>query len=164
VAPESDPDKATGAYTERPGLEEVLKHLRKGDTLVVWKLDRLGRSLRHLIETVGKLQERKVGFKSLQENIDTTTPGGKLVFPVFPALAEFERDLIRERPKAGLDAARVRGRKGGRPWKLNRKKRAQARTLHRDKKNTIAEICKTLHIGRTTLYRYLAEGKMERSR
>jgi DNA invertase Pin-like site-specific DNA recombinase len=153
-------DKVTGARDDRPGLEEVLAHLRRGDTLVVWKLDRLGRSLRHLIDTVGKLEERKVGLKSLQDNIDTTTPGGKLMFHLFGALAEFERDLIRERTQAGLNAARARGRKGGRPWKLDRKKRAQARTLHRDKNNTIDEICKTLHIGRTTLYRYLAEEQL----
>ena len=144
---------------QRPGLDQALAHLRKGDTLVVWKLDRLGRSIRHLIETVGQLQERKVGFRSLQESIDTTTSGGKLVFHVFAALAEFERDIIRERTRAGLEAARARGKKGGRPRKLDAKKKSQALTLHDDKTNTIADICRTLRIGRTTLYRYLAEGR-----
>jgi len=150
-------DTATGARSERPGLDLALPHLRKGDTLVVWKLDRLGRSIRHLIDSVGQLQERKVGFRSLQESIDTTTSGGKLVFHVFAALAEFERDLIRERTRAGLEAARARGKKGGRPPKLDQKKRAQALTLHKDKSNTISDICRTLRIGRSTLYRYLAQ-------
>lgn len=150
-------DTTSGARSERPGLDQTLEHLRRGDTLVVWKLDRLGRSIRHLIETVGQLQERKVGFRSLQESIDTTTSGGKLVFHVFAALAEFERDLIRERTRAGLDAARARGKKGGRPSKLDQKKRAQALTLHKDKTNTINDICRTLRIGRSTLYRYLAQ-------
>jgi DNA invertase Pin-like site-specific DNA recombinase len=152
-------DKAGGARAARPGLDQALAHLRKGDTLVVWKLDRLGRSIRHLIETVGQLQERKVGFRSLQESIDTTTSGGKLVFHVFAALAEFERDIIRERTRAGLEAARARGKRGGRPRKLDAKKKSQALTLHDDKTNTIADICRTLRIGRTTLYRYLAEGR-----
>jgi DNA invertase Pin-like site-specific DNA recombinase len=106
---------------------------------------------------VGQLQERKVGFRSLQESIDTTTSGGKLVFHVFAALAEFERDLIRERTRAGLDAARARGKKGGRSPKLDQKKRAQARALHKEKSNTISDICRTLRIGRSTLYRYLAQ-------
>jgi DNA invertase Pin-like site-specific DNA recombinase len=150
-------DTTSGARSERPGLGQTLQHLRRGDTLVVWKLDRLGRSIRHLIDTVGQLQERKVGFRSLQESIDTTTSGRKLVFHVFAALAEFERDLIRERIRAGLDAARARGKKGGRPPKLDQKKRAQSLTLHKDKSNTINAICRTLRIGRSTLYRYLAQ-------
>ena len=108
-------ETASGARTDRPTLEQVLDQLRPGDTLVAWKLDRLGRSLRHLVDTVTSLAERGVGFRSLQEAIDTTTPGGKLVFHVFAALAEFERDLIRERTAAGLAAARARGRHGGRP-------------------------------------------------
>ena len=108
-------ETASGARTDRPTLEQVLDQLRPGDTLVVWKLDRLGRSLRHLVDTVTGLAERGIGFRSLQEAIDTTTPGGKLVFHVFAALAEFERDLIRERTNAGLAAARARGRHGGRP-------------------------------------------------
>src|SRR5512147_2274492 len=108
-------DTASGAKAERIGLNEAMSHLREGDILVVWRLDRLGRSLKHLIETITGLNDRKIGFKSITENIDTTTSGGKLVFHVFGALAEFERDLIRERTQAGLAAARVRGRLGGRP-------------------------------------------------
>src|SRR3982750_2556977 len=107
-------DKVSGTKARRPGLEQALSHLRPGDTLVVWRLDRLGRSLRHLIDTVTDLQERGIGFKSLTESIDTTTSGGKLVFHIFGALAEFEREIIRERTKAGLTAARSRGRSGGR--------------------------------------------------
>jgi len=112
-------DIASGAKTARPGLFEALSHLRSGDTLVVWKLDRLGRSLAHLIQTVKELSDKKIGFKSLQENIDTTTSGGQLIFHIFGALAEFERELIRERTQAGLKAARVRGRLGGRPPTLS---------------------------------------------
>src|SRR3712207_2501380 len=106
-------DTVSGTKAERKGLTEALSHLRAGDTLVVWRLDRLGRSLRHLIDTITELAERGVGFKSLQENIDTTTSGGKLVFHIFGALAEFEREIIRERTRAGLTAARSRGRAGG---------------------------------------------------
>src|SRR5262245_59819689 len=108
-------DTASGVDSERPGLVKTISYLRPGDTLVVWRLDRLGRSLKHLIETIGDLQERGIGFRSIQENIDTTTSGGKLIFHVFGALAEFERDIIRERTKAGLAAARARGKQGGRP-------------------------------------------------
>src|SRR5215207_4970261 len=111
-------ETASGAKADRPVLDEVLTYLRNGDTLVVWRLDRLGRSLQHLIETVAALAERGIGFKSLTEQIDTPPPGGKLIFHVFGALAEFERDLIRERTQAGLAAARARGRLGGRPQKL----------------------------------------------
>jgi len=151
-------DTASGAKAARPGLDQALSFARPGDTLVVWKLDRLGRSLRHLIDTIHALSERGVGFKSLQESIDTTTSGGKLVFHVFGALAEFERDLIRERTNAGLKAARARGRKGGRPKALNERQRQQARTLIKDTSHSIADICKTLKISRSTLYRY-ASGK-----
>jgi len=147
-------DTAGGANPERRGLEEALEYLREGDTLVVWRLDRLGRSLKHLIETITKLQERNIGFKSLTENIDTTTSGGKLIFHIFGALAEFERDIIRERTKAGLQAARARGRLGGRPKALNEKK-AAAQQLYDDKRHTIADICKTLNVSRATLYRYI---------
>src|SRR5205807_3105608 len=108
-------DKTGGTKAERPGLERALADLQAGDRLVVWKLDRLGRLLRHLIETVTNLRDRGVGFQSVREAIDTTTSGGKLIFHVFGALAEFERDIIRERTLAGLAAARARGRKGGRP-------------------------------------------------
>ena len=108
-------DTASGAQAERKGLEEALEFLREGDTLVVWRLDRLGRSLKHLIETITNLNKRKIGFQSLTESIDTTTSNGRLIFNIFASLAEFERDLIRERTKAGLAAARARGRVGGRP-------------------------------------------------
>ena len=153
-------DVASGAKAARPNLEQALSHAREGDTLVVWKLDRLGRSLRHLIDTVQALSARGVGFRSLQESIDTTTPGGKLVFHVFGALAEFERDLIRERTNAGLASARARGRKGGRPRALSEKKRQQARTLIKDTTLNIGEICKTLGVSRSTLYRSVS-GKGE---
>src|SRR6202035_2931827 len=112
-------DTISGATTERQGLDAALSYVREGDTLVVWRLDRLGRSLKHLIETITKLNNRKIGFKSIQENIDTTTIGGKLVFHIFGALAEFERDIIKERTQAGLLAARARGRIGGRPKALD---------------------------------------------
>jgi DNA invertase Pin-like site-specific DNA recombinase len=151
-------DTASGAKADRPGLEEALSHIRSGDTLVVWKLDRLGRSLPHLIETITRLQERGIGFKSLTEQIDTTTSGGKLIFHVFGALAEFEREVIRERTQAGLIAARARGRHGGHPRAAalnDAKKVAMAQALYNDKKNSIADICKTLRISRSTLYRYI---------
>jgi DNA invertase Pin-like site-specific DNA recombinase len=185
-------DTASGAKAERTGLNEALEYVREGDTLVLWRLDRLGRSLKHLIETITELIEfrisngyesfsrklifealssicgisiiyekvnnnRKIGFKSIQENIDTTTSGGKLVFHIFGALAEFERDIIRERTQAGLQAARARGRKGGRPKSLTDKKTAMAQALYNDKNNTVDEICKTLNISRATLYRYIIE-------
>jgi DNA invertase Pin-like site-specific DNA recombinase len=151
-------DTASGAKAERIGLEEALEYVREGDTLVVWRLDRLGRSLKHLIETISQLDTRKIGFKSLTENIDTTTSGGKLIFHIFGALAEFERNLIRERTNAGLQAARARGRLGGRPKAkaLNTpKKITLAQSLYNDKNNTIDDICKTLNISRATLYRYI---------
>ncbi len=151
-------DTASGAKAARPGLDDALSHARGGDTLVVWKLDRLGRSLRHLIDTIQALSDRGIGFKSLQESIDTTTPGGKLVFHVFGALAEFERDLIKERTNAGLNAARARGRRGGRPKALTERQCQQAVTLLKDPTNSVADICKTLKISRSTLYR-CASGK-----
>ncbi len=149
-------DTISGAKTERPGLSKSLEHVRSGDMLLVWRLDRLGRSLSHLIELIQTLESRGVGFKSLTEQIDTTTSGGKLIFHIFGALAEFERNLIRERTMAGLAAARARGRKGGRPKKPNTDtKIVMARQLHVDPKNSIADICKTLGVSRATLYRYL---------
>jgi DNA invertase Pin-like site-specific DNA recombinase len=150
-------DTVSGSVTERPGLTQALSHLRPGDTLVVWRLDRLGRSLAHLIDTIRDLQERGVGFRSLQEQIDTTTSGGKLIFHVFGALAEFERDLIRERTHAGLAAARARGRLFGRPKVLSPQEVKQLRTLAKDDRNTVREICQTLRISRATYYRYLPE-------
>src|SRR5215472_3319623 len=113
-------DTTSGAKAERPGLQEAMNHLRAGDTLVVWRLDRLSRTLKHLISTISDLSDHDIAFKSLQENIDTTTSGGKLIFHVFGALAEFEREVIRERTNAGLQAARARGRFGGRPSILAR--------------------------------------------
>ena len=154
-------DTISGAKTDRPGLEQALAYVRPGDTLVVWRLDRLGRSLKHLIETITALHDRGIGFKSITENIDTTTSGGKLVFHIFGALAEFERDIIRERTQAGLQAARARGKKGGRPKVLKDKKVAIAQALYNDKKNSVAEICKTLNISRSTLYRYIQKGERQ---
>jgi DNA invertase Pin-like site-specific DNA recombinase len=148
-------DTVSGAKAERPGLTEALDHLREGDTLVVWRLDRLGRSLANLIELMTLLEERKVGFRSLTEQIDTTTSGGKLIFHIFGALAEFERNLIRERTMAGLRAARARGRQGGRPRSLESNKVAMAQRLYDDRNNSIRDICQTLGISRATLYRYI---------
>jgi DNA invertase Pin-like site-specific DNA recombinase len=145
-------DVISGAKTERKGLDEALNYVRRGDTLVVWRLDRLGRSLPHLITTMTDLEERGIGFKSLTENIDTTTSGGKLIFHVFGAHAEFEQNLIRERTQAGLAAARARGRKGGRPKALTGKQLSIALDLY-EKRHPVAEICRTLKISRATLYR-----------
>ena len=156
-------DRASGAKADRPGLAEAIQYARDGDTIVVWKLDRLGRSLPHLIETVTELERRGIGFKSLTESLDTTTPGGRLLFHLFGALAQFERDLIRERTNAGLVAARARGRNGGRPKRLSPKQAAMLRTLYADTSNGIEDICRTLGIGRTTLYRYLGAGKLEQN-
>jgi DNA invertase Pin-like site-specific DNA recombinase len=152
-------DTISGAKTARPGLDAALAYLRATDTLVVWKLDRLGRSLQHLIETVNALQERDIGFMSLTEQIDTTTPGVKLIFHMFGALAEFERDLIRERTQAGLQAARARGRKGGRPHKLSAKRAETAQKLYDSGEMSVDEICSSMGIGRTTLYRYITPKK-----
>ena len=148
-------DTASGATIERKGLDEALNYVREGDTLVVWRLDRLGRSLKHLIEPITNLNNREIGFKSSTENIDTTTSGGKLIFHIFGALAEFERDIIRERTNAGLQAARARGCKGGRPKSLTGKKVAMAQELYENKNNSIDEICKSLNISRATLCRYI---------
>jgi DNA invertase Pin-like site-specific DNA recombinase len=153
-------DTASGARTERKGLDEALAYVRKGDTLVVWRLDRLGRSLPHLITTMTGLEEQGIGFKSLTENIDTTTSGGKLIFHIFGALAEFERNLIRERTQAGLTAARARGKRGGRPKVLSGKQLSIAQDLY-DKRHPIAEICRTLKISRATLYRAIKTGEID---
>jgi len=149
-------DTVSGGKVQRPGLERVHDALRSGDVLAVWRLDRLGRSLKHLIEPMSELDAERIGFQSVTESIDTTTPGGKLVFHIFGALAEFERNLIRERTYAGLAAARARGRKGGRRKKLGDKQRAVAVELYRQKKHTIDEICKAVGISRPTLYKYVA--------
>lgn len=152
-------DQVSGAKAERPGLEEVKAYVREGDTLVVWRLDRLGRSLKHLIETVAALKKKGVGFQSLQESIDTTTSGRRLVFHIFGALAEFERNLIRERTRAGLVAARARGRKGGRPKVLDEKKTQLLYQLYDERKRAVQEICDMLVISRSTLYAYLYRRK-----
>jgi len=131
--------------------------LREGDVLVVWRLDRLGRSLKHLIELMSELEKLKIGFQSLQESIDTTTPGGKLVFHIFGALAEFDRSLISEWTRAGLEAARARGRKGGRPKKLDAEQREIAINLYNRKEHGVEEICRTLGISKPTLYAYVYE-------
>ena len=147
-------DTISGARVERPGLAAALSTCRPGDTLVVWKLDRLGRSLPHLVETVRDLAARGVGFKSVQEQLDTTTSGGKLIFHVFAALAEFERDLIRERTNAGLAAARARGRKGGRPKGVDLKKQKAALALKKGSTHSVREICAIVGISRNTYYKY----------
>jgi DNA invertase Pin-like site-specific DNA recombinase len=152
-------DTASGALDDRPELARVLDHLREGDALVVWRLDRLGRSLRHLVDTISGLAERGVGFRSLQESIDTTTPGGRLVFHVFAALAEFERDLIRERTHAGLAAARARGRRGGRPSVMTAEKVAVARQMYASGEHTVAAIAAVLGVSRASIYRHLGAGR-----
>jgi DNA invertase Pin-like site-specific DNA recombinase len=153
-------DKITGTKADRPGLDAALSHLREGDTLIVWRLDRLGRSLKHLIETVTALQDQGVAFQSITENINTSSATGQLVFHIFGALAEFERSLIKERRIAGVSAARARGRKGGRP-RLNTSSRnvAMAKKLYRDRTLSIPEICKTLNISKATLYRWINAGE-----
>jgi DNA invertase Pin-like site-specific DNA recombinase len=154
-------DKVSGVAAARPGLDEILSYLREGDTIVVWRLDRLGRSLRDLIDLVGKLEERNIGFQSLQEAIDTTSSGGKLVFHIFGAMAEFERNLIQERTKAGLAAARARGKKGGRPKALNDQQRKLVVRLYNERKNSIKEICEMMKISKPTLYSYLHQEKIQ---
>jgi len=148
-------DVASGAKAERTGLADALEYIREGDTLVVWKLDRLGRSLKQLIEVVNHIHERKIGFKSIQESIDTTTPGGKLIFHVFGALAEFEREVIRERTFAGLHAARARGRMGGRPKLMDDKKVEMVKVLLDNPNHSIQDICEMLGVSRATLYRHI---------
>lgn len=148
-------DKASGASADRPELESALNYLRDGDVLVVWRLDRLGRSLKHLVEVVADLETKGIGFRSLNESIDTTTAQGKLIFHIFAALAEFERDLIRERTKSGLAAARARGRKGGRKPSLSPKKVQVARQMYAQGDSTVAEIAKVLGVSRATIYRHM---------
>jgi DNA invertase Pin-like site-specific DNA recombinase len=154
-------DKASGATHERPGLDACLKELRSGDILLVWRLDRLGRSVRHLVTLVDQLRDCGVGFRSICDGaIDTTTPSGELIFLVFSALAQLERRLIQERTKAGLAAARARGRKGGRPpIGLDAPKVVLANKLFRDKSIRVDDICATLKISRSTLHRYVRISK-----
>src|SRR5262249_43087115 len=149
-------DKVTGVQSERPGLQAALSHLRAGDTFMGWRLDRLGRSLNHLLEPVTSLKEKSVAFKSLTENIDTSTAPGHLVFHIFGALAEFERNLMTERTIAGLDAARARGRQGGRPRRHPASgKVAMAKKMYRDRTLSIPEILQTLNSSKATLYRWV---------
>lgn len=154
-------DVISGVKSQRPGLDKALSYAREGDTIVVWKLDRLGRSIQHLIQTITSLIEKKIAFKSLQENIDTSTSGGKLIFHIFSALAEFERDLIQERTQAGLKAARVRGKMGGRPPLLDTRQINRMIEMYDEQKNTVAEICKIYNISRPSFYNYLNNRKRE---
>ena len=152
-------DAASGKRDDRPGLAACLKAAREGDTLIVWKLDRLGRDLRHLVNTVHDLNARGVGFRVLTghgASIDTTAPGGKLVFGIFAALAEFERELIIERTRAGMAAARARGRSGGRPYKMTAAKIRLAMAAMGQPETRVGALCKELGITRQTLYRYVA--------
>jgi len=148
-------DKMSGAKADRPGLKEAFEFARKGDTLVVWRFDRLGRSLKDLMALVEDLEQRTIGFRSLQESIDTTNSGGKLIFHMFGALAEFERNLIRERTQAGLQAARARGRNGGRRQKLTPQQIEIGRSLAADPRRSVSSICTHLGISRPTYYRHI---------
>ena len=152
-------DKISGSKDERPGLENCLKALREEDILVVYKLDRLGRNLKHLIQTVEDLTKRKIGFKVLSGqgvNIDTTTPAGKMIFSIFGALAEFERELIRERTIAGITSARARGRMGGRKFNLTKAQVRLAEASMKNRDTSVTELCKELKITRATLYKYIS--------
>ena len=152
-------DTASGAKAERVGLVALMEVLRAGDTVVIWRMDRLGRSLKDLIALVERLEAVGVGLRSLQEKIDTTSSGGRLVFHLFGALAEFERNLIRERTQAGLTAARARGRHGGRKKRLDPAKQKIALRLYHERQHTVEEICRMMGVGRSTLYNYLNEAE-----
>lgn len=157
-------DVVSGSKTARPALDELLGQLRAGDVIVIWKLDRMGRSLKHLVELVGDLLVRRVGLLSLNDPVDTTSAQGRLVFNIFASLAEFERELIRERTNAGLTAARARGRVGGRPKGLPAKAEATAmaaETLYRERRLSVNAIAKKLHIAKSTLYNYLRHRGVE---
>jgi DNA invertase Pin-like site-specific DNA recombinase len=154
-------DEVTGSTFERRGLDDALKFVRPGDWFIVWKLDRLGRSLRDLIDTFDYLQKKEVEFISIVDKIDTTTPNGKLIFHIMGALAEWERDIIRLRTRAGLEAARARGRTGGRPRKMTLSKVQRAKELYGAKVLSIDEICANLKVSRSTLYAYLGLSKQE---
>lgn len=149
----------SGAKAHRPELDRMVGMLREGDTVVVWKLDRLGRSLQNLVELVNKFDGMGVQFRSLTEAIDTTTPGGVLVFNIFASLAQFERDLIRERTSAGLQAARARGRQGGRPTKLNERQVREVRRLYDSRTVTVGQLAAMMGVGRSTIYRVLNASK-----
>lgn len=154
-------ERASGAQRDRPEMKAALDYMRGGDTLVVWKLDRLARSIKQLIETVEMLEGQRIGFCSLTEAIDTTTAGGKLVFHIFGAMAEFERSIIRERTRAGLDAAKARGRRGGRPPKLTDKDLTVARALLAEASITVDDVARRLRVSPATLYRYLPAARSQ---
>lgn len=156
-------DELSGALVNRPGLTKLKEQLRPKDTLVVWRLDRLGRSLRHLVELVNELYEQDIGFKSLHETIDTSSSAGKLTFHLFAALAEFERNLIRERTRAGMEAARARGRQGGRPQKADKDKRQLAIDLYIGRKHSVNQICSIIGVSRPTLYKYINQNNLPKS-
>ena len=156
-------DKASGKNTERPELEACLKALRSGDTLVVWRLDRLGRSLGDLVKLVTTLEEQRIGFESLQEKIETTSASGKLVFHVFAALSEFERNLISERTRAGLKAARARGRLGGRKPKLKQKDIREIKALLKDGSIPVSDVAKMYGVSRTTIYNHIGVVSVQNS-
>ena len=155
-------DKVSGTVANRPGLNQLKSVLRKGDTVMVWRLDRLGRSLRDLIEWVNYFDEKEVAFRSLKESLDTATSSGKLVFHIFGALAEFERNLIRERTSAGLAAARARGRLGGAKNKLSEKQSKHLIELYQSKKHPVKDICELFQISKPTLYKYVREASKEK--
>ena len=153
-------DTISGTKTDRPALDKMMELARSGDIIVVWKLDRLGRSLKHLVELIALLIEKGIGFKSLNDNIDTTTSQGRLIFNIFASLAEFERDLISERTKAGLQAARSRGRTGGRPKGLSESAKLKAivcETLYKEGNLSISQICTQLSLSKNTFYSYLKD-------
>jgi DNA invertase Pin-like site-specific DNA recombinase len=152
-------DKASGANSDRPALKKALDFARENDVIIVWRLDRLGRSLKDLLEIVHRLDESKVGLRSLSESLDTTTSGGRLIFHVFGAIAEFERSLIRERTLAGLQAAKKRGRIGGRPKSLTKKDIKIAKAMLADPAVTVTDVCETLRTSHATLYRYIKGGR-----
>ena len=148
-------ETASGANSDRPQLVAALDYMREGDTLVVWKFDRLARSLKQLIATVEELERRSIGFRSLTEAVDTTTPSGRLVFQLFGALAEFERNVMRERTRAGLDAARARGKMGGRPAKLKEEDLKAAKALLADPEINVSDVAQRLGVSSATLYRHI---------
>ena len=152
-------EKITGTKLERPQLQEAIDYARANDILVVWKLDRLGRSLKDLLAIINDLEKQQIGLKSLHENIDTTTPIGKLIFHIFASLAEFEKDIISERTNAGFTAARIRGRRGGRPKMLNEKQIEVLKKLYYDRNTIVVDIAKIFKISKKTLYNYLNEAE-----
>jgi DNA invertase Pin-like site-specific DNA recombinase len=148
-------DRLSGAHTQRPGLQKLLETVREGDSVTVWRLDRLGRSMKDLLEVVAVLEANGVELNCLKEKIDTSSSGGRLVFHIFAALAEFERKLIQERTCAGLNAAKTRGRTGGRPPMLDKKEQKLLRRLYDEGEHSVEEICEILKISKATLYNYL---------